>query len=324
MIKLTRMLIGLAVALTLASPAFAKEFRSADVHPDDYPTVMAVKKMSEIISGQTGGQDTIKVFGNSALGSEKDTVEQVKLGALDMVRVNVAAFNNIVPETIVPALPFLFKSKEHMRKCLDGPVGDQILAALESQGFIGLAFYDSGSRSFYTTKKPIKSVADVKGMKLRVQQSDMWVTLIQSMGGNPTPLPYAEVYTALKTGVVDGAENNWPSYESSHHYEVAKYYSLTEHSMSPELLVFSKKIWDTLTKDEQAIIRQAAKDSVPYMRELWDAQEAKSRQTVEAGGATIITDIDRQSFVDAAKPVYDKFAADPKLQDLIKQIQETE
>ncbi|HEY3145770.1 MAG TPA: TRAP transporter substrate-binding protein [Dongiaceae bacterium] len=324
MIKLTRMLIGLAVALTLASPAFAKEFRSADVHPDDYPTVMAVKKMSEIISGQTGGQDTIKVFGNSALGSEKDTVEQVKLGALDMVRVNVAAFNNIVPETIVPALPFLFKSKEHMRKCLDGPVGDQILAALESQGFIGLAFYDSGSRSFYTTKKPIKSVADVKGMKLRVQQSDMWVTLIQSMGGNPTPLPYAEVYTALKTGVVDGAENNWPSYESSHHYEVAKYYSLTEHSMSPELLVFSKKIWDTLTKDKQAIIRQAAKDSVPYMRELWDAQEAKSRQTVEAGGATIITDIDRQSFVDAAKPVYDKFAADPKLQDLIKQIQETE
>jgi tripartite ATP-independent transporter DctP family solute receptor len=324
MIKLTRMLIGLAVALTLASPAFAKEFRSADVHPDDYPTVMAVKKMSEIISGRTGGQDTIKVFGNSALGSEKDTVEQVKLGALDMVRVNVAAFNNIVPETIVPALPFLFKSKEHMRKCLDGPVGDQILAALEAQGFIGLAFYDSGSRSFYTTKKPIKSVADVKGMKLRVQQSDMWVTLIQSMGGNPTPLPYAEVYTALKTGVVDGAENNWPSYESSHHYEVAKYYSVTEHSMSPELLVFSKKIWDTLTKDEQAIIRQAAKDSVPYMRELWDAQEAKSRQTVEAGGATIITDIDRQSFVDAAKPVYDKFAADPKLQDLIKQIQETE
>jgi tripartite ATP-independent transporter DctP family solute receptor len=324
MTKLTRTLTGLAVALALASPAFAKEFRSADVHPDDYPTVMAVKKMSEIIAAKTGGNDTIKVFGNSALGSEKDTVEQVKLGALDMVRVNVAAFNNIVPETIVPALPFLFKSKEHMRRCLDGPVGDQILAALESQGFIGLAFYDSGSRSFYTTRKPIKSVADVKGMKLRVQQSDMWVTLIQSMGGNPTPLPYAEVYTALKTGVVDGAENNWPSYESSHHYEVAKYYSLTEHSMSPELLVFSKKIWDTLSKDEQDVIRAAAKESVPYMRELWDAQEAKSRKIVEDGGVTIISDIDRQGFSDAAKPVYDKFAADPKLQALIKQIQETE
>ena len=324
MTKLTRILAASAVALTLSMPAFAKEFRSADVHPDDYPTVMAVKKMSDIISEKTGGKYTIKVFGNSALGSEKDTVEQVKLGALDMVRVNVAAFNNIVPETIVPALPFLFKSKEHMRKCLDGPVGEQILAALESQGFIGLAFYDSGSRSFYTTTKPIKSVADVKGMKLRVQQSDMWVTLIQSMGGNPTPLPYAEVYTALKTGVVDGAENNWPSYESSHHYEVAKNYSLTEHSMSPELLVFSKVVWDTLGKEEQDVIRAAAKESVPYMREQWDAREAKARATVEAGGATIISDIDRQGFVDAAKPVYDKFAAHPKLQDLIKQIQATE
>jgi tripartite ATP-independent transporter DctP family solute receptor len=324
MTRLTRILTASAVALALTGTAFAKEFRSADVHPDDYPTVMAVKKMSELISERTGGKDTIKVFGQSALGSEKDTVEQVKLGALDMVRVNVAAFNNIVPETIVPALPFLFKSKEHMRKVLDGPVGDQILAALESQGYIGLAFYDSGSRSFYTTSKPIKSVADVKGMKLRVQQSDLWVTLIQSMGGNPTPLPYAEVYTALKTGVVDGAENNWPSYESSRHYEVAKNYSLTEHSMSPELLVFSKVIWDTLDAEEQDIIRKAAKESVPYMRELWDAREAKARATVEAGGATIVSEIDRQGFVDAAKPVYDKFAADPKLQNLIKQVQATE
>jgi tripartite ATP-independent transporter DctP family solute receptor len=324
MTRLTRILTASAVALALTGTAFAKEFRSADVHPDDYPTVMAVKKMSELISERTGGKDTIKVFGQSALGSEKDTVEQVKLGALDMVRVNVAAFNNIVPETIVPALPFLFKSKEHMRKVLDGPVGDQILAAMESQGYIGLAFYDSGSRSFYTTSKPIKSVADVKGMKLRVQQSDLWVTLIQSMGGNPTPLPYAEVYTALKTGVVDGAENNWPSYESSRHYEVAKNYSLTEHSMSPELLVFSKVIWDTLDAEEQDIIRKAAKESVPYMRELWDAREAKARTTVEAGGATIVSEIDRQGFVDAAKPVYDKFAADPKLQDLIKQVQATE
>jgi tripartite ATP-independent transporter DctP family solute receptor len=324
MIKLTRILAVSAVALALAASASAREFRSADVHPDDYPTVMAVKKMSELISERTGGEYSIKVFGQSALGSEKDTVEQVKLGALDMVRVNVAAFNNIVPETIVPALPFLFKSKEHMRKVLDGPVGEQILASLDSQGFVGLAFYDSGSRSFYTTSKPIRSVADVKGMKLRVQQSDLWVTLIQSLGGNPTPLPYAEVYTALKTGVVDGAENNWPSYESSRHYEVAKSYSLTEHSMSPELLVFSKVIWDTLGEEEQDVIRQAAKESVPYMRELWDAREAKARAAVEAGGATIISDLDRQGFVDAAQPVYEKFAADPKLQEMIKQIQATE
>lgn len=320
MTKLTRIIAGLALSLTLASTAFATEFRSSDVHPDDYPTVMAVKKMSELIAERTGGKHTIKVFGQSALGSEKDTVEQVKLGALDMVRVNVAAFNNIVPETIVPALPFLFNSKEHMRKALDGEVGEKILAALEAQGFIGLAFYDSGSRSFYTTEKTIKTVADMKGLKLRVQQSDLWVTLIESLGANPTPLPYAEVYTALKTGIVDGAENNWPSYESSKHFEVAGNYSLTEHSMSPELLVFSKVVWDTLAAEDQAIIRQAAKDSVPYMRELWDAREAKSRAAVEAAGATITSEIDRQSFIDASQPVYDKFAADPALQELVKQI----
>lgn len=320
MTKLMHIIAGVALSLSLAGTAMAREFRSSDVHPDDYPTVMAVKKMGEIIAEKTGGKYSVKVFGQSALGSEKDTVEQVKLGALDMVRVNAAAFNNIVPETIVPALPFLFNSKEHMRKALDGEVGDKILAALEAQGFIGLAFYDSGSRSFYTTEKPIKTVADVKGLKLRVQQSDLWVTLIESLGGNPTPLPYAEVYTALKTGIVDGAENNWPSYESSKHFEVAKYYSLTEHSMSPELLVFSKVVWDTLSAEDQAIIRAAAKESVPYMRQLWDEREAKSRAAVEAGGAVITSDIDRQSFIDAAKPVYDKFAADPALQELVNQI----
>jgi TRAP-type C4-dicarboxylate transport system substrate-binding protein len=149
----------------------------------------------------------------------------------------------------------------------------------------------------------------------------MWVAMMQAIGANATPLPYAEVYTALKTGVVDAAENNWPSYESSRHYEAAKIYSLTEHSMAPELLVFSKKVWDGLSKEDQAIIRAAAKESVPYMRQLWDEREAKSRAAVEAGGATIITDIDRQGFVDAAQPVYAKFASDPKLQDLVKRIQ---
>ena len=159
--------------------------------------------------------------------------------------------NNICPETMVPTMPFLFRSKEHMRKVLDGPIGDEILKACEAQGFIGLAFYDSGSRSLYTVKKPVKSLADVKGMKIRVQQSDLWVALLQAMGANATPMPYGEVYTALKTGVVDGAENNWPSYDTSRHFEVAKYYAMTEHSMAPEMLLMSKKVWDTLTPEEQ-------------------------------------------------------------------------
>ena len=212
--------IGL-LAAGMAAGAAAKEFRSSDVHPEDYPTVMAVKYMSDIISKKTSGKDSIKVYTGSALGGEKDTIEQTKIGALDFVRINVAPMNNICPETMVPTMPFLFKSKDHMRKVLDGPIGDEILKACEKQGFVGLAFYDSGSRSLYTVKKPIKSVADAKGMKIRVQQSDLWVALLQAMGANATPMPYGEVYTALKTGVVDGAENNWPSYDTSRHFEVA-------------------------------------------------------------------------------------------------------
>jgi len=318
-----RAVLGLALAAGFAGIASAKEFRSSDVHPMDYPTVQAVAYMGKLISERTNGKHSVKVFGQSALGSEKDTIEQTKLGALDMVRVNISPFNNIVPETIVPALPFIFKSKDHMRRVLDGPVGEDILKSLESQGFVGLAFYDSGSRSFYTTKKPIKTVEDMKGMKIRVQQSDMWVAMMQALGANATPLPYAEVYTALKTGVVDGAENNWPSYDSSRHYEVAKMYSLTEHSMAPELLVFSKRVWDGLPKDEQEIIRKAAKESVPYMRKLWDEREAASRKTVEGGGSQIISEIDKKSFQDAMKPVYAKFAGDAKLQALVKRVQDT-
>ncbi|GFZ81339.1 C4-dicarboxylate ABC transporter [Elstera cyanobacteriorum] len=320
---LTRLLATASVAMALALPAAARDFRSSDVHPKEYPTVQAVIHMGKLVSERTGGKYDVKVFPQSALGSEKDTVEQTKLGALDMVRVNTAVFTAIAPETLVPSLPFLFKSKDHMRRVLDGPIGDEILAALEPQGFIGLAFYDSGSRSIYTPGKPIKSVADMKGLKVRVQQSDMWVSLMQALGANATPLPYAEVYTALKTGVVDAAENNWPSYDTSRHFEVAKFYSLTEHSMAPELLVFSKRVWDGLSADERKIIKQAAKESVPHMRKLWDEQEEKSRKLVEAAGVTIVSDVNKQSFADAVKPVYDKFASDPKLKSLISRIQQT-
>lgn len=320
---LTRLLATASVAMALALPAAARDFRSSDVHPKEYPTVQAVIHMGKLVSERTGGKYDVKVFPQSALGSEKDTVEQTKLGALDMVRVNTAVFTAIAPETLVPSLPFLFKSKDHMRRVLDGPIGDEILAALEPQGFIGLAFYDSGSRSIYTPGKPIKSVADMKGLKVRVQQSDMWVSLMQALGANATPLPYAEVYTALKTGVVDAAENNWPSYDTSRHFEVAKFYSLTEHSMAPELLVFSKRVWDSLSADERKIIKQAAKESVPHMRKLWDEQEEKSRKLVEAAGVTIVSDVNKQSFADAVKPVYDKFASDPKLKSLISRIQQT-
>jgi len=322
MTRLTRIAAALAAA-ALCLPAAAKEFRSSDVHPEDYPTVMAVKFMSDYMKQKTGGKDSIKVYTMSQLGSEKDTIEQTKIGALDFVRINVAPMNNICPETMVPTMPFLFRSKEHMRKVLDGPIGDEILKACEKQGFIGLAFYDSGSRSLYTVKKPVKSLADVKGMKIRVQQSDLWVALLQAMGANATPMPYGEVYTALKVGTVDGAENNWPSYDTSRHFEVAKYYAITDHSMAPEMLLMSKKVYDGLTPDEQKTIREAAKLSVPYMRKLWDEKELESRKKVEAGGAQIV-EVDKKSFQDAMKPVYEKFITDPKLKDMVSKVQATQ
>ncbi len=314
---------GATVVLTAPMTAQARDFRSADVHPADYPTVEAVKQMGRALAEKTGGKMNIRVFPSGALGTEKDTIEQLKLGGLDMMRINVGALNSVVPETLVTVLPFIFRDTAHMRSVLDGPIGDDILKAMEAQGLIGLAFYDSGSRSFYTAKKPIKSLEDFKGLKIRVQPSELFVGMVNALGANPTPMPYGEVYTALKTGIVDGAENNWPSYESSRHFEAARYYSLTEHSLAPEVLVFSKPIWDRLSKDDQALIRQAAKDSVPYMRKLWDEREINSRKLVEAGGAQITTIANKQELIDAMKPVYEKFANTPALQSLVTRIQQS-
>lgn len=311
----------LAAALVIALPAQARNFRSSDIHPADYPTVEAVKHFGKLLGEQSGGRHGVRVFANGALGNERDTIEQLRLGALDMMRVNAAVLNPVVPESIVPCLPFVFRSQEHMRGVLDGPVGDEILAAMEPQGMIGLAFYDSGARSLYTAKTPVRTLADVKGAKIRVQQSDMFVAMVQALGANATPMPYGEVYTALKTGIVDAAENNFPSYESSRHFEAAKFYSQTEHSMCPEMLVFSKKVWDTLPAEDQALMRKLAKESVPVMRALWDRRETKARQTVEASGAQVIAIANRDEFIEAMKPVYAKFANAPKLQGLVQRIQ---
>jgi tripartite ATP-independent transporter DctP family solute receptor len=319
--KLKSTLIATAAAL-LALGAQATEFRSSDVHnSDDYPTVAAVKYMSELLSKATNGKHSIKVFNKGALGSEKETLDQTKIGALDLTRVNISPMNAICQKTQVPTMPFLFRSVEHMRKVLDGPVGDEILKDCEQHGFIGLAFYDSGARSIYA-KKPLKTVADVKGMKIRVQQSDLWVALIGAMGGNATPMPYGEVYTALKTGIIDAAENNIPSFDTSKHHEAVKFYSKTEHSMAPEVLMMSKLVFDKLPKAEQDAIRKAAKDSVAFQRQKWDEQEAKSLAVVKAGGAQIV-EVDKASFQAVMGPVYDKFMTTPDLKRMVKAVQDT-
>ncbi len=314
-------MLAVAVLALAASSSMARTFRSAEVHAKDFPTNQAVMFMGEELSKATGGKDTIKIFGDSSLGSEKDTVEQVKIGALDMVRVSSASFHGIVPESVIPSLPFLFRDIEHFRKTMYGPQGDKILAAFDKAGFIGLALYESGARSVYS-KKPIKTLADMKGMKIRVQPSDLMVSLASAMGASPTPMPFAEVYTGLKTGLVDAAENNYPSYDESKHFESAPVFSETMHVMTPEVLVFSKKIWDTLTKEEQVAIRAAAKASVPFYVKLWEPREVAAKAAVVKGGAKIIpaAEIDRKSFVEAEKPVWDKFATTPELKALVTDI----
>ncbi|MDR0576390.1 MAG: TRAP transporter substrate-binding protein [Candidatus Accumulibacter sp.] len=321
-IKLKNILGALVASAFVAGAAQARDFRSADVHPLDYPTVMYVKQIGDTVSKNTGGKYNVKVFGNSQLGSENDTVQQVKIGAIDMVRVSISTFHPIIQESVIVSLPFLFRNIDHYRKVIYGPLGDKVLAAFEKEGFVGLALLESGARSFYS-KKEIRTLADVKGMKIRVQPSDLMIALVQGIGANPTPIPYAEVYTALKTGLVDAAENNYPSYDTAKHFEAAPIYSETEHVMLPEVLVFSKKVWDTLTPEEQKTIRAAAKESIPYYSDLWTKKEQVSKEATMKAGAKYVTDVKKEEFVAAVKPAWDKFATTPELKKLVQDIVDT-
>lgn len=311
------------VCLFVASPVFAKniKLRSADTHAKDYPTVQAVDHMGTLLSKWTDGRIKIKIYPGRQLGEEKATIEQTIAGALDLNRVNLAPLNAFIPETAIPALPYIFRSTEHMYKVMDGAIGREILDAMIPHGLVGLAFYDSGARSFYNSKRPILSPADMKGMKIRVQNSDLFVATMEALGANATPMEFGQVYEALKTGVIDGAENNWPSYESTRHFEVAKYYSLDQHSMSPEALVMSKKSWDKLSSEDQKLVRKAAQESVAVMRDLWNKRVAKSQKIVMAAGNEVVEKVNKQPFIDAMGPVYERFANTSKLKDLVKRIQ---
>lgn len=323
----TTTLAALLASATLASAAFAEcevTFRSSDTHPDGYPTVAAVNAMGDMLKERSNGRICIEVFHSAQLGEEKDTIEQTQFGVIDMNRVSLGPFNNIIEETQVPSLPYIFRSVEHMHKVMDGAVGQQILDAFTGHDLVGLAFYDSGSRSFYNSQHPIASMADLSGMKFRVMQSDMFVDMVSALGANATPMPYGEVYSSIQTGVIDGAENNWPSYDSSGHFEVAKYYTLDQHLIVPEVLVMSKASFEKLSAEDQELVRQAARDSVPVMRELWSAREKVSEQRVRDAGVEIITDIDKTPFIEAMVPVYEKYVTSPTLKKMVADIQAVE
>lgn len=314
-----------AAAIALSASAQAKELRGWNIHVEDYPVSIGMEQFVAEIAEKTEGRITAKNYHGGVLGSQPDAIEQLRLGALDYGEFSLGPMGQAVPETNVVSLPFIFKGIDQMYRLMDGEVGDAIGAGLEKKGIVALGWYDAGARSFYNSQKPIKTPADLVGMKVRVMNNDLFVGMVESMGGNATPMAFAEVYQSLKTGVVDGAENNPPSYESTNHFEVAKYYSITEHLIIPECLCMSKKTWDTFSPEDQAIVMAAGRASAETQRKLWQEREAKSMETVVAGGTTVNQIDDKAPFQEAMAPVYDQFLKDnPDLSDLVSMIRDAE
>jgi tripartite ATP-independent transporter DctP family solute receptor len=312
---------SLCGVLTFAGPAAAREFRVADIQEESYPTVQALRYLDQLVTQRTNGRHRIRVFHSRQLGEEGQTIEQTRVGAIDMNRINVGPMGHVAPILNVLALPFLFRSVDHLYKVVDGPIGDEILAALESSGLIGLTFYDSGARSIYTATRPVHVIDDLGGLRLRVQQSELMDRMVKSLGADPVGLAYGQVLTALQTKLIDGAENNWPSFVSAGHYKVARYYTVTQHTMSPEVLIMSLRAWADLSAEDRMIFREAAKQSSRYMREQWLDWEKRSQQQAIESGVTVISNVNRKPFEDATKPLRDSMRADPRFRSLIERIE---
>jgi tripartite ATP-independent transporter DctP family solute receptor len=318
--------LGAAAALQPLSPAFAQTksvFKASDVQPAGYPTVAATESLGKKLEAATQGRLSVQMFPSMQLGGEKETIEQTQIGAIQMVRVSVGAMGPIVDDINVVNMPFLFKNTAHAQRMMDGPIGQELLdkiTASPNAGLVALSWMDSGARSLYNTKRPIKTIEDLKGLKFRVIGNPIFVDMMNALGGNGVAMGYDQVFSALQTGVIDGAENNPPSYVFSNHYTAAKYYSLTEHLIIPEVLLFSKKAWSTLSSDDQGLIKKFARESQLEERELWKKYEQQAMEKAKAAGCEIIEISDKTPFQSAVKPVWDKYG--PKYQDMIKRIQE--
>src|SRR6187455_2058378 len=294
--------------------AFAQSkmvLKATDVHPLGYPTVEAVERMGKKLEAATNGRLSIQMYPSMQLGGEKEMIEQAQVGALAIARISVGPMGPIVPEMNVFNLPFMFRDDAHMEKVIDGPIGDELLKKLSESkaNLIGLCWMNAGTRNVYNSKKPIQTVDDLKGLKIRMMGNPVFVDTMNSLGGNGVAMGFDQLINAMQTGVVDGAENNYPSYESGQHYRYAKYYSKTGHLMIPEILVFSKKIWDELSKDDQALILKVAKEAQQEERKLWYDREKESLKKMAEAGAIVNDVADKKEFQAAVKPVWDKYGA---------------
>lgn len=307
-----------------ATLAQAREFRVADTQSEDYPTVETLRFMGRLVAERTGGRHQLRVFHSNQLGEERETLDQTRAGAVDLNRTNAALAGNYVSALNVLAMPFLFRSIDHLRAVLDGPIGEEILKSFEPSGLIGLAFYEAGARSLYNGVRPVRTLADMKGLRIRVQQSELMIDMVKALGAEPVALPYGQVLTALSTRLLDGAENNWPSYVTTEHFKQATYYTLTEHTMTPEVLVMSRRAWESLTPDDQAVFRAAAQESKLFMRKKWQELEDRSRQTAQNSGVFVIDAINRKPFEEAMSGIYAKAQTDPAVAGLIERIRKVQ
>ncbi len=297
--------------------------RYAENQKGDYPTTVAAKKFAELVKDATQGRIVIDVYDNASLSTEDAVVKQVKYGTIDMSRVSISVLSDITHDLEVLELPYLYRDSAHMWKVLDGAIGEEFLNKMETQGIVGLSWYDAGERNFYTSGKEIKSLADLKGLKIRVQEAPLMEDMVKALGATPVPMVYGDVFDGLKSGAIDGAENSWPSYESMNHYKEAKYYCLDGHSRIPEIQIVSKRTMDKLSETDQQIIRMCAIQSAKYERELWEQREKDSEKKVTEAG-TVVTKLDdseKAKFVEAVQPVYDKYAA--AYEDLVQRIKDT-
>jgi tripartite ATP-independent transporter DctP family solute receptor len=310
------------VAFALPASAQQKQvWKASDVHPLGYPTVEAIERMGKKLEAQTGGRISIQMYPSMQLGGEKEMIEQAQVGALQIARISVGAMGPVVDELNVFNLPFIFRDEKHMRAVIDGPIGTEMLDKVtnSSARLVVLGWMDGGTRNVYANK-PVTKPADLKGMKIRMMGNPIFVETMNAMGGNGVAMGFNELYSALQTGVVDGAENNPPTVLAQNHYQVSKVYSLTGHLIIPEIFVFSKVTWDKLSKEDQALLKKDAREAQFEQRKLWDEMTAVATTKLKAAGVTFV-EADKPAFYKATQPIRDKYGA--KYAALLKRIEDT-
>jgi tripartite ATP-independent transporter DctP family solute receptor len=297
-------------------------WKASDVHPLGYPTVEAIQRMGKKLEAATNGRISIQMYPSMQLGGEKEMIEQAQVGALQIARISVGAMGPVVDELNVFNMPFIFRDEQHMRKVIDGPIGQELLDKISTNPnskIIALGWMDAGTRNVYSNK-PVTKPADLKGMKVRMMGNPIFVETMNAMGGNGIAMGFNELYSAMQTGVVDGAENNEPTVLAQNHYQVAKVYSLTGHLIIPEIFIFSKRTWDTLTPEDQALVKKFSREAQLEQRQLWDEKTAKATEELKAKGVQFVK-ADKQAFYVATQPIRDKYGS--KYAQLLKRIQDT-